>query len=207
MAADPAVVPGGEAVGAAQPAGGADDGSGAAEPASDGDQPDGPTVSGIDETAAGFAELPRLVDLARTTLLGEGVSTGHLDLVAVDVDDMGALNAEHMGHDGPTDVLSFPLDADLALDADRGDREGAGVDGPPLHLGDVVLCPEVARAQAPDHCGTEEAEFALLVIHGVLHVLGHDHALDDERDRMWARERHHLDRLGHRHPEEANGSW
>ncbi len=209
MAADPVVVPGGDAAAADRTAGGADDGSEAAEPASDGDQPTGPTVSGTDDTAAGFAELASLAELARTTLVGEGISTGHLDLVAVDLDDMARLNAEHMGHDGPTDVLSFPLDAGLVTGQDPDDGAAAAGDdpGPPLHLGDVVLCPDVARAQAPDHCGTEEAELALLVIHGVLHVLGHDHAEHDERQRMLARERHHLARLGHRHPEETDSPW
>ncbi len=167
----------------------------------DGAADGGPEVRGTDETGAGFPELDRLVDLARTTLVGEGVTTGHLDLLAVDRDEMAALNAEHMGHDGPTDVLSFPLDADEALAAP------GPADGPPLHLGDVVICPEVARAQAPEHCGSEEAELSLLVIHGVLHVLGHDHAEPDERDRMWARERHHLAAIGHTHPEGSGVSW
>jgi probable rRNA maturation factor len=119
----------------------------------------------------------------------------------VDSDEMAELNAEHMGQPGPTDVLSFPLDADDLGAGDLG--AGAGRDlgtGPPLHLGDVVLCPEVARQQAPDHCGTEEAELALLVIHGVLHVLGHDHAEEAEAAAMVARERHHLATVGHIHP-------
>lgn len=159
-------------------------------------------MTGLDETDGGFPELDELVELARRTLVGEGVTAGALDVVAVDRADMAELNAEHMGHEGPTDVLSFPLDADEtpgldldALDADLADR-------PPLHLGDVILCPEVARGQAADHTGSEPAELALLVIHGVLHVLGHDHAEPAERERMWARERHHLALLGHTHPEE-----
>lgn len=159
------------------------------------DDPD-PAVTGDDRTAGGFAELDRLTELARATLIEEGITTGALDLVAVDIDEMAALNAEHMGHEGPTDVLSFPLDADDLLD-------GLTIDdgtGPPVHLGDIVICPEVARVQAPDHCGTEEAEFALLVIHGVLHILGHDHAEPEETAAMQARERHHLAGLGYRHP-------
>ncbi|MEL6986005.1 MAG: rRNA maturation RNase YbeY, partial [Actinomycetota bacterium] len=65
---------------------------------------------------------------------------------------------------------------------------------------DIVICPEVARRQAPEHCGSIEAELALLVIHGVLHILGHDHAEPEETAVMQARERHHLGLLGHRHP-------
>ncbi len=159
------------------------------------DDPD-PVVVGDDRTAAGFPELGELTELPRTTLLGEGVTSGVLDLVAVDVDDMAALNVEHMGHDGPTDVLSFPLDADDVL-AGLAPDDGTG---PPIHLGDIVICPEVARRQAPEHCGSIEAELALLVIHGVLHILGHDHAEPEETAVMQARERHHLGLLGHRHP-------
>ena len=88
------------------------------------------------------------------------------------------LNAEHMGKDGPTDVLSFPLDDDPT-------RPSAGV---PVLLGDVVVCPAVAADQAPAHAGTLDDELALLVVHGVLHVLGHDHAEPDETARMRARE-------------------
>ncbi len=83
-------------------------------------------VTGIDRTRAGFDDLDRLVALARRTLAAEGVRTGELDLVAVDVEEMADLNATHMGHDGPTDVLSFPLDADDVL-------AGLAADDPPHH--------------------------------------------------------------------------
>ena len=168
-------------------------------------------VVGFDRTGSGFAELDSLVDLARTTLIREGLAAGRLDLVAVDPDEMAELNRTHLGHDGPTDVLSFPLDADHAIDGFDADLDldldpavGVGpddVDGaPPLHLGDVIVCPEVARRQAPGHTGSEGAELCLLVIHGVLHVLGHDHAEPAETSAMQARERHHLAAIGHRHP-------
>jgi len=87
------------------------------------------------------------------------------------------LNAEHMGTQGPTDVLSFPLDDD-----EPGQRDV------PVLLGDVVVCPAVARDQAPEHAGSLDDELALLVVHGVLHVLGHDHAEPDETAVMRARE-------------------
>lgn len=73
-------------------------------------------------------------------------------------------------------------------------------DSVPIHLGDVMVCPQVAARQAPDHTGSLPAELSLLVIHGVLHVLGHDHAEPAESARMRSRERRHLDRLGYRHP-------
>ena len=60
-------------------------------------------------------------------------------------------------------------------------------------VGDIVVCPEVAAAQAAGHAGSFEDELALLLVHGSLHLLGHDHALDDERAAMWCAERQHLD--------------
>ena len=77
-------------------------------------------------------------------------------------------------------MLSFPLDAD-----DRAIRTDDSV---PVLLGDVVICPDVARAQAPAHAGTLDDELALLVVHGVLHVLGHDHAEPDEAATMRSKE-------------------
>ncbi len=169
----------------------------------------GPIVEGFDQTAAGFTgvvglpDIAHCCDLARQVLEGEGVTGGQLDLILVDPDDMAELNETHMGHEGPTDVLSFPMDADemeLSFGADFEQTSGAASDQPPLHLGDVVICPAVAERQAPEHCGTIEAELSLLIIHGVLHILGHDHAEPEETAIMQARERDHLARRGFGHP-------
>lgn len=159
----------------------------------------GPAVVGFDQTEVGVDGLDRWTELARKTLVGEGVPGGQLDLIFVDADDMAELNQTHMGHTGPTDVLSFPLDGGDPAGSD-GPVEATSGELPPVHLGDVVICPSVAADQAPDHCGTIEAELALLVIHGVLHVLGHDHAEPAETERMQARERDHLARCGFDHP-------
>jgi probable rRNA maturation factor len=70
----------------------------------------------------------------------------------------------------------------------------------PLLLGDVVVCPAVAARNAPSHAGTYEDELALLLVHGILHVLGHDHAEADERARMVARERDLLAQFHRRNP-------
>ena len=74
-------------------------------------------------------------------------------------------------------MLSFPIDGDPAARpiADDGGPAGARTT-PPWLLGDVVICPAVAAANAPSHAGTYDDELALLVVHGVLHVLGIDHA-------------------------------
>ncbi len=164
-------------------------------------------VGAHDETTDEGLDLARWQEVARSTLELEcdDGAEGRLDLIFVDPDTMAELNREHMGADYATDVLAFPLDSaddDDEMDLvfpDAGD--GGGPAGAPArHLGDVVVCPQVARAQAGEHCGHEEAELTLLVVHGVLHVLGHDHAEDDERLVMQGRERLHLGRYGHQHP-------
>ena len=138
------------------------------------------TVVAADEQGAtdGVAvDVDRWAAVARAALAAEGAH-GELTLTFVDRDEIAALNAEHLGHDGATDVLSFPLDAD-------DDPPQAGV---PVLLGDVVVCPAVAVEQAAAHAGTVDDELALLVVHGVLHVLGHDHATPGEIVAMRGRE-------------------
>ena len=136
-----------------------------------------------DEQAEVPVDLDRWSRLATDVLDDEGVA-GELTLTFVDRDEIAALNVEHLGHDGPTDVLSFPLDAD---------EPTAGTVVPVL-LGDVVVCPGVAADQYGEHAGTLDDELALLVVHGVLHVLGHDHAGAAEEAAMRQRELAHLQR-------------
>jgi len=141
-------------------------------------------VVASDEQAEVTVDADRWARLAADVLRAEGRS-GELTLTFVDRDEIAALNAEHMGVVGPTDVLSFPLDAELAPD-DLPDGWG------PVLLGDVVICPAVAAEAAPTHAGSLDDEFALLVVHGVLHVLGHDHVGPHDTARMRACELAHL---------------
>lgn len=142
----------------------------------------------VDEAAAPV-DLGRWQALARDVLAGEGVEgPAELHLAFVDEGAIATLNAEHLGGEGPTDVLSFPLDPE----------PDPSTDGPgPRLLGDVVVCPAVAARQAGASDGARyDAEVALLVVHGVLHVLGMDHAEPDEAAAMADRERHHLTAVG-----------
>lgn len=135
-----------------------------------------------DEQGEVAIDADRWARLAASVLRDEG-REGELTLTFVDRAEIAELNREHMGIDGPTDVLSFPLDA-------LADEPVAG----PLLLGDVVICPAVAAEAAPDHAGCLDDELALLTVHGVLHVLGHDHASPDEARAMRSREIVHLER-------------
>ena len=130
----------------------------------------GLAVVATDERAgdrSGAVDVRVWAALAEAVLRAESVTAGELNLVFVDPDEMARLNAEHMGEDGPTDVLSFPLD---------------GADPHPVGarmVGDVVVCPACAA----------DGDLALLVVHGVLHLLGYDHARTADAARMQARER------------------
>ena len=151
--------------------------------------------------------------LSRYVLETEGV-TGDVEFALLFVDEpvMADLNQTHMGKSGPTDVLAFPIDDDLGQvgrSPDGGSRRPATRDpvampGPRL-LGDVVVCPTVASSNAagnkgsyPHHDGSTRAEIDLLVVHGILHVLGHDHAESGEEAIMKAAERRLLDGFAQR---------
>jgi probable rRNA maturation factor len=121
---------------------------------------------------------------------------------------MSDLNKRFLGKEGPTDVLAFPIDVEPIEGGRSPDSGGTGpgfTSEPsdlPTVLGDVVICPAVAFRNAPDHAGTYADELALLVVHGVLHLLGMDHDDDDEAELMERRERQLLAKL-YRSPGEA----
>ena len=115
--------------------------------------------------SAAVVDEPGAVALARAVLAGEGVTAGELGIAFVGADEMKSLKREHLGIDEPTDVLSFPIDGLEPLPA-----------GEPRALGDVVLCPDVVG---------EDWHWPL--VHGLLHLLGHDHG-----SAMEARERAYL---------------
>ncbi len=152
-----------------------------------------PVVFVADEQSEHPVDTARWSRLAEAVLRQEGVEVdAELSLLFVDETAMSELHERFLGERGPTDVLSFPLDGeDVAWShhdpATTGPDRPEPTDDPLLLLGDVVICPAVAARNAPTHAGTYDDELALLVVHGVLHVLGNDH--DDEASTARMRER------------------
>lgn len=150
-----------------------------------------------DEQAAVEVELDALASLAEAVLREEGVRGAcELALYFVDEPTIADLNERFLGGDGPTDVLAFPIDDEMTEPGRSPDTGSTGPDRPPfepsevpLLLGDVLVCPTVAQRNAEEHERTLRDELALLVVHGTLHVLGMDHADDEETAAMQARER------------------
>jgi probable rRNA maturation factor len=124
------------------------------------------------------ADSPGLVRLATFTLDQLRIHPqAELSVLLVDEDTMSAYHEKYMGEPGPTDVLSFPMD-ELRPPGDE--------DEPPLGLlGDIVLCPAVTSRQAAEHSRSASAEAEYLLVHGILHLLGYDHADDAERTEMF----------------------
>ena len=99
-----------------------------------------------------------------------------LSISLVDEDEMSSLHMQWMDEPGPTDVLSFPMDEVKPHSAASG----------PALIGDIVLCPSVATEQAKVAGHSAQAELELLTAHGILHLLGFDHAHPDEEREMFA---------------------
>lgn len=123
----------------------------------------------------------RLTGVARFVLDAMKISPlAELSVLLVEEKAMAELHVRYMGEEGPTDVLSFAQDE--AFDASWSE---SGEDDPTTLLGDVVLCPAVAHRQAEQAGHSFERELHLLCTHGILHLLGYDHAEPDEEREMW----------------------
>ncbi len=129
---------------------------------------------------------------ATVTLAAEGYpETTEVSLTLVADEQMADWNAKALGKDGPTDVLSFPvelLQPGIVPEVEEG--------GPPLLVGDVVIAPDYVRAQAMAMEVDPLDELALMVTHGILHLLGYDHTNDEEAELMESRERDILELVG-----------
>jgi probable rRNA maturation factor len=129
------------------------------------------------------ADEESIVSVARYTLDRMEVSPlAELSVVLVTLDVMEDLHQRWMDLPGPTDVMAFPMDE---LDMRRPDA----TESSPALLGDIVLCPEFAKGQARKAGHSLADELSLLTVHGVLHLLGYDHAEPEEEREMFALQR------------------
>ncbi|MCX5042720.1 rRNA maturation RNase YbeY [Aldersonia sp. NBC_00410] len=121
-----------------------------------------------------------LIGVARFVIARMDVHpAAELSMVLVDLDTMADLHMRWMDLPGPTDVMSFPMD-----ELEPGGRPDSPDPGPSM-LGDIVLCPEFAAGQAEKAGHSTAHELALLTVHGVLHLLGYDHAEPEEEKEMF----------------------
>jgi probable rRNA maturation factor len=135
------------------------------------------------ETEFPFPEDP-LENAARAALEHESASLdADLSIILTDDARLHELNLNYLKVDAPTDVLSFPASE---TDPETGAR----------YIGDILISIPRAQIQAAAAGHSLEAEVQLLVVHGVLHLLGHDHAKAKEKARMWKAQSEILERLG-----------
>jgi probable rRNA maturation factor len=125
----------------------------------------------------------RLIERAAQAALTHQSADGDLTVVITDDARLHQLNREYLGVDAPTDVLSFPASE---TDPETGAR----------YLGDVLISIPRADAQAKSAGHPLESEVQLLVVHGVLHLLGYDHAETGEKAKMWKAQSEILEALG-----------
>ncbi len=133
-------------------------------------------------------QVPSGSDFERWVLASLNDSNGavSLSLRIVDEDESRRLNSDYRGQDKPTNVLSFPMDVN--------DESGAKL------LGDIVICGGVVKREASEQGKLEQAHWAHLTVHGVLHLLGFDHENPDEAREMETREVEILASLGYQDP-------
>ena len=130
--------------------------------------------------------------LAQLVLREEGYPDEvEVTLIFVSEPEIAAYNERFLDRSGPTDVLAFPVEELLPGVVPETDPQG-----PPLMLGDVIIAPGYVRRQAESTGVAFEDEIALMVTHGILHLLGYDHVEDEEAELMEARERELLAMAG-----------
>lgn len=129
-------------------------------------------------------DLDRLRRLAELVLAEEGYPTEtELTVLLVSEDEMAAYNERFLERSGPTDVLAFPVEELLP-----GIVPDQDANGPPLIIGDVIVAPGYVGRQAEENDVEFEDEMALMVAHGILHLLGYDHIDDADAEVMERRE-------------------
>jgi probable rRNA maturation factor len=123
--------------------------------------------------------------------LKKNIDTAEVTLRVVGTDEMTELNSTYRHKKGPTNVLSFPfsLPEEVTLDI-------------PI-LGDIVICADVVNQEAEEQGKTQEAHWAHMIVHGIFHLLGYDHEVDEEAEKMEALEIEVMKTMGYANPYET----
>jgi probable rRNA maturation factor len=137
-------------------------------------------------------DLTELRELAELVVSEEGYPEAtEVTVLLVDENEMAGYNRRFLKRDGPTDVLAFPVEHLIPGVIPEHDPHG-----PPLVIGDVLVAPSYVKRQAGEYGVTFGDEMALMVIHGILHLIGYDHVEDADAERMEQRERDLLAKTG-----------
>ena len=140
----------------------------------------------IEESLENYLESSWLEDVARQVLMAENVDPkAELGLVIVGQEKIRQLNLSYLGKDAPTDVLSFPM---FFGQSGQGNTSFVAPPDETKHLGEVIISYPQAVIQAEEHQHPVKEEVALLVIHGILHLLDYDHDRPDLEQKMRNRE-------------------
>ncbi len=141
----------------------------------------------VDEPFVAEVDAADLAATLAAALEHEGKADDEVTLVITDDETVAALNRQYRGMDGPTDVLSFPAQEPAPGFVSAPEAEA--------YLGDIIIALPFTRRQAAELGRPLAAELRLLAVHGVLHLLGYDHAEPEEEAAMWARQDAILSRL------------
>ncbi len=148
----------------------------------------------VDEDYVGQVNAGALEAVAAAALLHVGIADADVTLVITTDEEVQALNQEYRGVDAPTDVLSFSAQEGDELILDAPDELKELME---RSLGDIVIALPYAIHQAARFGNSVDGELALLTVHGLLHLLGHDHATAEGEAEMWALQEEILRPLGH----------
>lgn len=141
---------------------------------------------------SGEVDVDPLRHLAELVVAEEGYpESTEVTILLVNEQEMAGYNKRFLKRDGPTDVLAFPVEELLPGVVPEHDPHW-----PPILLGDVIVAPAYVSAQAIEFDVAFEDEMALMVIHGILHLLGYDHEIDEEAEKMERRERELMGKVG-----------
>lgn len=147
----------------------------------------------VDDEFVAAVDVAAMQAAAEAALRHEQIEEADVSILVTSDEEMQALNRDYRGVDAPTDVLSFAAQEGDDLIQDAPAELGALL---ARSLGDLVIAYPYAARQAERHGNSAQAELALLTVHGVLHLLGHDHASAEDEAAMWALQEEILAPLG-----------